>query len=471
MESVNPHQTNFFPLKGLKSPWSAVNATLSSWESSSAEPVRGIAPAGIFEKSFIISLMVIQCALLHPKFQGSTSARLTRLSLGPLTIGWWLSYPFRLPALPIQDRSVFPGIMAAIMIFKSLEWTFASGPYHIRSLKIVQGVPVWKKDSTDELSLEKRQSGLGDFALWTVLLFTSQRGLRWSWGPESKGNTNSFAQALLELVRLQMVLLPSLGFVLYSEDWANYEIDPRGALLRLGVPSFRGLGFIAGCLHSVGTMTALSTIVEIPSAIAVLLFHLVYSIAKTMGLSPKLSELVNPAGLPPYFGSLFELSSLAHFWGKSWHQKFRRAFLFCGGKPAISLARALGASPEVQKVCGVFAVFAVSGLLHEYPLHAFQREPHPYPRELFKTLPGTFIFFFAQALGVILEPFVIPHVPKKLGGAKLWTASFLLLTAPLFTRDACRPPGLFNQFRPLQEWTWVEILIPGPLSSRTIATK
>ncbi|KAA1085810.1 hypothetical protein PGT21_020434 [Puccinia graminis f. sp. tritici] len=471
MESIPHHQATLFPLKGLTSAWLATNGTSSSPQSLSRDPTTGMIPGYISEKSVITSLMIVQCGLLHPKFEGSSSARLARLSLGPLIIGWWLPYPFRLPVLALQDRNIFPGIMAAIMSFKSIEWTFASGPYHLRSLKSVDGVPVWEINSPGQLSLEKSQSGWGDLILWSGLLFTSQRGLRWSWGPEAKGNTNSFAKSFMELLRLQLVFLASLAFVLYSEDWTNYSVDSRGALLSLGVPSFRGLGLLAGALHSVCTMLALSCTFEIPHTIATLLSYLVYPMTRTIGLPPQLAELVNPACFPPLFGSLFELSSLADFWGKSWHQKFRRHFLFCGGKPAKSLARVLGGSPKIQKACGLLGVFAVSGFLHEYPLYAFQREPHPYPRELFTTLPGSFLFFFIQPLGILLEPFVIPYVPKKLGGAKLWTASFLLLTAPLFTRDACRPPGMFNQFRPLEEWTWLEILLPGPLVARTFYAK
>jgi hypothetical protein len=104
-------------------------------------------------------------------------------------------------------------------------------------------------------------------------------------------------------------------------------------------------------------------------------------------------------------------------------------------------------------------------------MYAFQREPHPYPRELFKTLPASFLFFFVQSFGVILEPFIIPYIPKRLGGAKLWTTSFLFLTAPLFTRDICRPAGMFNQYRPPQKWTWLDIVIPAPIAARMLSDK
>ncbi|KAA1135844.1 hypothetical protein PGTUg99_029512 [Puccinia graminis f. sp. tritici] len=471
MENIN-NTTLILSMQSFTSstPWFTSNQTSSSWGTS--QPAQGVLTRWLFEKVLFLSLMVVQCALLHPQFQHSSSARLTRLSLGPPIIGWWLCYPFRLPLLPFQDRNIFPGFLAAIMVFKSLEWAFSPGPYHIRTLKIVDGTPVWEKESTTKIAPENSQSNnLADFALWTTLQFTSQRGFRWSWGPAGKGNENSFLQALLEIVRLQLVLLPCLGFVLYSQDWDSYDFDPRKPLLSLGVPSFRGLGLLAGGIHSACTMFVISCSIEMISALPVLSTYLLYPAAKRIGLPSKLVELANPANFPPQFGSLFELSSLAHFWGKSWHQKFRRPFLFCGGKPAMSLARALGGSANVQKISGVMGVFALSGLFHEYPMYAFQRAPHPYPRALFETLPASFLFFFLQSFGVILEPLIIPYVPRRLGGAKLWTAAFLLLTAPLFTRDICRPAGMFNQYRPPHMWTWMDVVIPVPIAARMLSDK
>ncbi|POW19185.1 hypothetical protein PSHT_04995 [Puccinia striiformis] len=471
---ANIDNSTLFSFKNLSSPWLATNSTSASWQSSlNQNPTQPRIPKQlVFEIIFFISLMVVQCGLLHPKFKDSSSARLTRLSLGPPIIAWWLCYPFRLPVLPFEDRNILPGFLAALMIFKSVEWTFSAGPYHLRSLKTIQGVPVWEKEETPtKLSPEDSNPDLGSFALWTTLLFTSQRGFRWSWGPAGKGNENSFLKALLELIRLQAILLPCIGFVLYCQDRANLNFDARKALLSLGVPSFPGVGLLANGLHSACTMFVICCSIEMMSAIPVLTTYLLYPITKAIGLPTKLSELANPANFPPQFGPLFELSSLAHFWGKSWHQKFRRPFLFCGGKPAMALARLLGGSSNIQKACGVMGVFALSGVFHEYPMYAFQQEPHPYPRQPFKTLPGSFLFFFLQSFGVIFEPFIIPYIPKKLGGAKLWTISFLFLTAPLFTRDICRPSGMFNQYRPPQEWTWLDLVVPAPLAARIFSNK
>jgi len=470
MNKSNEICTTFKSSNSFTTSLLAGNETASwNWDTIPTEAAAGKMTTLTFEMVFITGLMVIQCALLHPKFHGSLTARLMRLSLGPVIIGWALCYPSRVPVKPFQDRSIFPGSIAPVMILKSCEWTFAEGPYHLRSLKFVKGVPMWEKEPAPLIAPEESESNWRDLVLWTLLQFSSFCGFRWSWGPASRGNERTFLQLVVELVRLQLMLLPCLAFVLYSQDWKAIDIDPRRPLLALGVPSFVGLGLVASGMHSLSTMFVLRNTPQMLWIISVLPTYVLYPLSQRM-LSPKISELLNPAGFPSLFGPIFEFSSLAHFWGKTWHQKLRRSFLFCGGKPAMSLAKRFGASESVQKNCGFIGVFAVSGLLHELPMYVLQREPHPYPRKLFRSLPGSLLFFLMQSFGIILEPRIIPCIPKRLGGGKLWAAMFLLLTAPLFTRDIAQPGGLFSLHRMPQHWTWVDLLLP-PLFAAQVPPK
>jgi len=446
-------------------------AETASWNWDTMKPSEagaGTMTRLLCEMVIFLGLMAIQSGLLHPKFQGSQTARLVRLSLGPAIIGWWLCFPLRVPLKPFQDRTVIPGLFAGIMILKSCEWSFAIGPYHLRSLTFINGVPFWQKDPPPQSKLapEDSESNWRDLALWVLLQFSAQRGFRWSWGPAGRGNERTFLQMVVELVRLQVTLLPCLAYMLYSQDWKTMGIDSQRPLVALGVPTFVGLGVIGSGLHSLSTMLVISTSLEMMNIMTVLPTYYLYPLAQRMGLSPRLSEQLNPAGFPRQFGPILELSSLAHFWGKTWHQKLRRPFLFCGGKPAMALARRFGASQSLQKACGVMGVFIVSGLFHELPMYAFQREPHPYPRKLFQSFPGSFLFFFVQSFGVILEPMIIPYIPKRLGGGRLWTAMFLFLTAPLFTRDVAQPAGMFSRYRVPQLWSWVDFLLPPALAAQ-----
>ncbi|KNE87601.1 hypothetical protein PSTG_19013 [Puccinia striiformis f. sp. tritici PST-78] len=72
-----------------------------------------------------------------------------------------------------EDRNIVPGLLAVMMTFKSIEWTFVTGPYQMRTLKIVQGVPVWKNGSGEKPSLNDEKTNWQDLILWTILLFTS----------------------------------------------------------------------------------------------------------------------------------------------------------------------------------------------------------------------------------------------------------------------------------------------------------
>ncbi|PLW24372.1 hypothetical protein PCASD_08372 [Puccinia coronata f. sp. avenae] len=476
MENMNGTSVISSSLNSFASPWwFATNSSSSSWAiSTSGELARpGSTTSLILEAILVMSLMSIQSVLLHPKFEGSTASRLARLSLGPIIVGWWFYFPFRLPVQPLETRNILPGFAAGMMILKSLEWTFVAGPYHLRTLKTIDGVPFWVKEPAPMPSSCGGKSDWRELALWTALQFQSFRGLRWSWGPSApiKGNQSTFTQSMLELARLQLVMLPCLAFLIHAQDRSTNSFDSMRALLDLGVPSFPGLRYVASGFHSICAMLVISSSIEMMSLIPVLSTYLLHPLAQKLGLSSQWCDLVNPQAFPPQFGPILEFSSLAHFWGKTWHQRFRRPFLFCGGKPAMALARFFGASPQIQKACGAMGVFVISGLLHEYPMHVFERAPHPHPRGLFKTFPGSFLFFFVQSFGLILEPMIIPYIPKRLGGAKLWTACFLFLTAPLFTRDICRPTGMFTQYHVPQEWTWLHILIPAPYATHVLSPK
>ncbi|KAI7966344.1 hypothetical protein MJO29_002092 [Puccinia striiformis f. sp. tritici] len=429
MESTN--QWSLFSSTSPLYSWAAGNSTSSNWKSGSEKPVQGLVPTRSIETIFTFSLMVIQCAVLHPKFQRSSSARLTRSSLGPVVVGWWLFYPFRIPVLPLRDRSMFTGFFASMVYPEQLVWH--RGPC------LMDGFAVWR------VCCESLNTPTYLQVMVYPLYFPFLDCHKQSTWIEMVLETNGTRKC-------QVVHAGPSRIVSASTDLATFNFDPRGALLSLGVPYFRGIGLIAGFLHATCTMFVIGSSMEISSAAPVLLTYLVYPVAQTIGIPPNLSELVNPASYPSYFGPFLGFPSLAHFWGKCWNQY---------DKLAIFLARVLGGSPNIQKACGIMGVFALSGFLREYPLYVLQRDPHPYPRKLFKTLTGSFLFFFVQSIGLILEPSIIPHIPKRLGGAKLWTAFFLLLTSPLSTRDICRPGGMFNQVRPLQDWTWVDVVIPG----------
>ncbi|EGG12286.1 uncharacterized protein MELLADRAFT_51484 [Melampsora larici-populina 98AG31] len=153
--------------------------------------------------------------------------------------------------------------------------------------------------------------------------------------------------------------------------------------------------------------------------------------------------------------------SLAWFWGKGWHQLLRRVFLVGGGTPASKLAKKLGAPSILQKIIGLIATFFVSGVLHQYAIHCVARQPHPNPHNFFKD-GGTFLYFFIQPIGLIMEPFIIPRIPRYLGGGWLWVLIFTVATCSPYRKEFIDSSRMIDDsYKPLSEWTWKTLLIPG----------
>ncbi|EGG10886.1 uncharacterized protein MELLADRAFT_70868 [Melampsora larici-populina 98AG31] len=160
------------------------------------------------------------------------------------------------------------------------------------------------------------------------------------------------------------------------------------------------------------------------------------------------------------YNSPHTATSLSWFWGKGWHQLFRRNFLMCGGLPASAMAKKLGGGSKIQRICGLFGCFFVSGLLHEFIAHIMARKPHPFTHVYFKEFPAAFAYFLVQPIGILLEPYIIPHIPGKVGGGWLWVLVFTLLTATPFSKQyAYNFRFVDHGYKPVNEWNvWTVLL-------------
>lgn len=68
-------------------------------------------------------------------------------------------------------------------------------------------------------------------------------------------------------------------------------------------------------------------------------------------------------------------------------------------------------------------------------IHAIARKPHPSPHFYFEEFPGSMFYFLMQPVGIILEPYIIPHIPRCLGGGWIWVFIFTLITATPFRKQ------------------------------------
>ncbi|KAG0171868.1 hypothetical protein DFQ28_000196 [Apophysomyces sp. BC1034] len=127
---------------------------------------------------------------------------------------------------------------------------------------------------------------------------------------------------------------------------------------------------------------------------------------------------------PPLFDKPWLSRSVHELWSQRWHQIFRPIFYRIAYKPS----RTLFASPAIGRALGMFAVFLMSGLMHDYIMLAMiGRHQWQQPGLLgYQTL-----FFVIQALASIVSVSpLFPRLPSWL--ARLLTILFVICTAPLF---------------------------------------
>ncbi|KAG0146255.1 hypothetical protein CROQUDRAFT_44662 [Cronartium quercuum f. sp. fusiforme G11] len=410
-------------------------------------------------------LLILQCALLHPTFAHSRFTRLIRTSLTPINFIWCFTLPFRCSSRQPEDadpiKKLALSTLAFYMAIKSLEWGFASSAYYTRSLKTVDGIQRWEKIKDLSGSYKKLQEeepcGLLKLTMWTLLHLSSQRGLHFTWGPTTVANTHGLPTLLLRLFSVKIPLTISLAFLVMTRD--SPLGTPTSALLSLGVPNFPGLKIVSEALCTAGYGIFLASSMDLGFTFAAIVATLLYKLGTRVRCPDVILELVDPRYYVPIFNSPHKSSSVADFWGRGWHTCAQRIFLVLGGKPMTWLTKKIGANWRTQRVAGLFATFAASAIYHEYGVLAIAHsdKPHHY---LFTEFPGTAFYFMVQPLAIIIEPYIIPHIPKALGGGKLWVWAFQILVAYPFRIRYMKDAHTLSPIRPLQQWTWMYILFP-----------
>jgi hypothetical protein len=137
-------------------------------------------------------------------------------------------------------------------------------------------------------------------------------------------------------------------------------------------------------------------------------------------------------------------TSLQELWARRWHQMFRSSFHLLAYQPLRALLRALkdkakAASPDgkhpllpavsiLQRVVPVYAVFLLSGLVHEYMNWA----------GLGRTTGHQLAFFTLHGGLLLAEGAVCAVAPRAARSAPAWAKmaaihAIFLATAPLFT--------------------------------------
>ena len=161
----------------------------------------------------------------------------------------------------------------------------------------------------------------------------------------------------------------------------------------------------------------------------------------------------HPRQYPPLFDSPWRATSLGDFWGRRWHQWFRRLFLFFGGRPLSLLFGRVGR---------VMGAFLVSGVLHHLALLPLDRSS-----DIWRML----LSFGMMGVGVVLERAV---AGKNVGGwmGWMWTMSWMMLWGNVMI-DGWARAGMFGGSRFLdsappvrQPIEWLVRMFDGYLHAR-----
>ncbi|KAH9816195.1 membrane bound O-acyl transferase family-domain-containing protein [Melampsora americana] len=406
----------------------------------------------------------IQCSLLHLKFSKSSSLKSLRFLITPINIFLALSIPIDYCFLP-RTKSGLLNLYLSVWSFhyatKALEWGLTSGhsagKYWARP---VSEYSLLKSDVGVGRPAEKDNDSWREVIVWTTEQFFSPRGLQYGWGLKIQPQASSVLRMLRRLFVVNLVMSASLAFLLLTREKGS----PSNALAAIGIPEFKSKTILAEGLGTLSYGLFLISAIDTMFTQFHILCHVIHWLAEFVPIPSFILRILNPTLAHPVFNSPHTVTSLGEFWGKGWHQLFRKSFLVCGALPASGLARKLGGGMKVQKICGLFGAFLVSGVMHEYIIHGVAHKPHPSPHVYFKEFPSTFLYFLVQPIGIILEPFIIPHIPRRMGGGWTWVLLFTLLTATPFRKQYAENFRLIDDgFKPLGVWNLKTILIPGLL--------
>ncbi|KAG0142635.1 hypothetical protein CROQUDRAFT_66999 [Cronartium quercuum f. sp. fusiforme G11] len=416
-------------------------------------------------KAFIpyLVLLVVQCSLLHPTFAQSKLARLTRIGLTPVNFSWWFTLPFRYCVTPSEATGKSRLAMASVAIYmaiKSLEWGFANASYYRRPLKEIDGVKRWEKVKNDDHSYKKIQEEepCDAFKLitWTFLQMSSMRGLQFTWGPAAIANSQSITDLLRKLMLLNSVVNFSITILVLFRD--SPLGTPASGLASLGIPTFPGLTILAESIYTAAFGLWLGAVMDARLTLITIVTTLIHKLATRFHLPDSILDICDPINFPPIFKSPYSAQSLKQFWGDAWHTLFQRIFLIGGGKPMVWLMKKIGASSQTQRLAGLLGTFAVSAFLHEYIIFAIAQPS--YRRKLFNSFPGSLVYFMLQPFGMLIEPYVIPLIPKRLGGGQLWVWTFSIISGYSYRVQFLNETRLHLDFPAFSKWSWMYILSP-----------
>ncbi|GAA6060129.1 hypothetical protein JCM10212_001426 [Sporobolomyces blumeae] len=242
---------------------------------------------------------------------------------------------------------------------------------------------------------------------WAIKVMTSLRGAGWSWQVRGVPPTRSpppsrstFVKSRLARVVYLYLSMDAVSTYMQTRPYFHRQV----ALVELSFVE-RVVNMASACLAGGLAMTILHNAV---SAICV---------ATTWW---------GPEECPDMIGDWKQATSLSGFWGKVWHQSFRRPFTSIA-RFVVSAVPLVPPTSRVARFSILCLAFLQSGLLHAFSAYAMAR-----------TGMGSIKFFAVQPFGIVVEAFVSKRT-SGLGSRTVrnacgyvWVATWLVYWCPSF---------------------------------------
>lgn len=412
---------------------------------------------------FVFIFTLTLAAWTHPQLYNCRLATLLRMPLTLISVIWWSFYPFLFAIKPLGvNLAANSGIYLKCFVLatKCLDWGFFSGPQSRRS---------WVRDPT------KHNSGYWESAekdaevertLISILghiffQLTCLRGLQYPWGRFSQINQNTWKMDVSRLIVFHCSSLVILGGFLYAQSLPPSAISQT--LVSMGLPIFI-TSPVTRCIENVFLIICVFTSLEALNSWLVTIAHLLHPVLFSMKFPQAVVEFFDPIYYPALFGNFSEVKSISEFWGKVWHQAFRRSFLVLGTYPLMRVARLIGQNRDLHKVLGIVGAFLASGVFHAGPFFLISDLRTKTGSVSQKDKLSAVTCFGLQAIGILMEPYVLGRIitKKRFGenSSRLWTYSFLILTLSFFAIPACKTGRFFSIYKPVENWNIFDLIVP-----------
>ncbi|MBW0528710.1 hypothetical protein O181_068425 [Austropuccinia psidii MF-1] len=402
----------------------------------------------------------LQALLTHPALATHDNRlRWWRLALLPINLRLSFGIINDFCFTPITRRGCFNLSLACWGLHlagRSLEWAlFSNQPtndaYQIQPqfLKSKQSQSASRSPSQFDLCK--------DIIAGSLDRFFSLRGLKYGWGRKLAEKERSLCYTVkLVVISHYVQMIALVGCILFRDHGSALN-----AWMAIGLPNFPGALILAEGLASLAFGFLIIAGMELSAGYLALLSHFITWVSQSVSLPFWFVSFWDPKLFIPLFHIPHQPPSLAWFWGKGWHQLFRRGYLICGALPASRAAAKLGFGLKAQRILGLFGSFLVSGIQHEIAIRFVARPTHPSPHVHFISYPGSLVFFLIQPIGILLEPYIIPLIPHSLGGAWTWTIIFILWTCIPFRDQYMLNYRVIDYlYPPLERWHKIGFAIP-----------